>query len=220
MYQDFETELTPTTHKKRYAKVTLYLEVPSYEGDSVFDEYDIADIISKRVTDKKDIFETGPAEAILSPVGSDDPSKFKAPVGFIAPDGKFYLLESTENGLAHLTLANLVYSIYKDSINHKIMMNRSSYSLDYRLEYAGFIKVHAYDIRYYAHLDINFDPTGKNCLYTPDITDAQKEALITYIKKFNLDKYSFVNDTQYTTKDLIKLLKEGDIFVIRKIFEI
>ena len=151
----------------------------------------------------------------LSPIFDDEVEEYKKPVGYLAPDGKFYVIESDEDGLAHLALAPLVYDIYTDTIDHRFIC--STCGIDYDLEKAGFIKVHQYNVRYFSHCPVN---TIDGWIESPDPTEEQKMALVRYIKKFNWGREVFVNDTRYTVKELTKILKEGDDLAIRKVFEL
>ena len=130
LYENLENEyledLEKTgTHKRRLVKITMYLDVPSLSTDkntgiTTFKtesdiENEIEKIVSKSLS-KNDIYTTSPSDIMVSPIESDDPSNFKTPVGYLSPDGKFYLIESEENGLAHLELAHRVYDLYRDYI--------------------------------------------------------------------------------------------------------
>jgi len=203
----------PRTHKKRYAKVTLYLEVPSNYEDEDHLASDVAAFIDENL---KGFTTTAPAEAIMSEPGSDDIDNFCEPVGYLAPDGKFYIIESEEDGLAHLSLAPLVERTYRDTIDCRLM--GSTYGLDYDLEKAGFIKVHCSDIRYLAHRPVHGGRAG--WLDTPDPTEEQISALVSYARKFNLDGTIWVNERSYELNDFVKKIKQGDEFVLREIFNL
>lgn len=91
-------------HKRRLVKVTLYLEVPSVNSET--ETWYTEDELCKQIEyNLPEGFETTSwSDISVSDIEGDDPSKFNNPVGFIAPDGKLFLIESEENGLAHLAL--------------------------------------------------------------------------------------------------------------------
>lgn len=202
-----EENYLPETHKSRYAKATIYLEVP----EDLDDEYKVESEI-ERLLDYGQLHFTGPAEVMVSEPGSDEPEKFVSPVGYIAPDGKFYLMESSENGLAHLELAPLMLKIYGDKLN-TILLYGSGMSIDYGLERAGFVKVHTFDIRYLAHFQAGF---GSNEVYTPDITDAQLESILRYCKLWNYDGCVDINGKRVS----VSMIKQADKLALRKIFSL
>jgi len=202
-----EENYLPNTHKTRYAKATIYLEVP----EDLDDEYKVEREI-ERLLDYGQLHFTGPAEVMVSECGSDEPEKFVSPVGYIAPDGKFYLMESSENGLAHLELALLMLKIYGDELDSRLLYG-DGMSIDYGLEKAGFVKVHGFDIRYLAHFQVGF---GDNERYTPDITDAQLESILRYCKLWNYDGCIDVNGK----KVKVSAIKQADKLALRKIFSL
>ena len=202
-----EENYLPNTHKTRYAKATIYLEVP----EDLDDEYKVESEI-ERLLDYGQLHFTGPAEVMVSEPGSDDPEKFENPVGYIAPDGKFYLMESSENGLAHIELAPLMIKLYGDNLD-RVLLYGDGMSIDYGLEKAGFVKVHGFDIRYLAHFQAGF---GDNVRYTPDITDAQLESIIRYCQLWNYEGRVYVNDR--VTE--VSVIKQADKFALRKIFSL
>ena len=200
-------EYLPNTHKKRYAKATIYLEVPEDLDDECKVEHEI-----ERLLDYGQLHFTAPAEVMVSECGSDEPEKFIGPVGYIAPDGKFYLMESSENGLAHLELAPLMLKLYGDKLD-RVLLYGGGMSIDYGLERAGFVKVHKFDIRYLAHFQAGF---GSNERYTPDITDAQLESILRYCKLWNYDGCIDVNGK----KVKVSTIKRADKLALRKIFSL
>ncbi len=200
-------EYLPNTHKTRYAKATIYLEVP----EDLDDEYKVEHEI-ERLLDYGQLHFTGPADVIVSEPGSDEPEKFVSPVGYIAPDGKFYLMESSENGLAHLELAPLMIKLYGDKLD-RILLYGDGMSIDYGLERAGFIKVHKFDIRYIAHFQAGF---GSNERYTPDITDAQLESILRYCKLWSYDGCIGINGKRME----VSKIKQADKLALRKIFSL
>ena len=197
----------PATHKTRYAKATIYLEVP----EDLDDEYKVEREI-ERLLDYGQLHFTGPAEVMVSECGSDEPEKFVSPVGYIAPDGKFYLMESSDTGLAHLELAPLMIKLYGEELDN-ILLYGAGMSIDYGLEKAGFVKVHGFDIRYIAHSQAGF---GSNERYTPDITDAQLESILRYCKLWNYEGCVDVNGK----KVKVSAIKQADKLALRKIFSL
>ena len=157
---------------------------------------------------------TGPSETMISDPGSDNPEDFEYPVGFIAPDGKFYLVDGDTDGLAHLHLAPFVKELYEQKgILDNLHMFNSGLSLDYTLERAGFVKVHKYDIRYIAHFHIGGSINGEP-VYTPDLTDAQIQSIIRYGKLFNWEGVVFVNDKRVP----LSTIAQADKLCLRNIF--
>lgn len=214
MIPDEEFEYRTKNHKTRLARVTLYLEVPTQDANgNIQDENGTLSSI-ETILFNKGYIPTSSGEVNLSPIFDDYVYTYKRPVGYLAPDGRFYVIEEEENGLAHLEVSRVVYYIY--SRTQYIQMNRLGGSFETTLEKNGFIKVHVQDIRYFAHLYI-----GKNAFtgeenYTPDPTPAQVRALIDYCKHFNLDGVNFINEKRLD----MKILRNGDRLSIRKLFEI
>ena len=62
-----QDEYLPNTHKRRYAKATIYLEVP----EDLDDEYKVESEI-ERLLDYGQLHFTGPAEVMVSECGSDE----------------------------------------------------------------------------------------------------------------------------------------------------
>ena len=211
MYTDEELDyVQPKNHTRRLAKVTLYLDVPSEYGEGTL-EQDIEHKLSELGIDI-----TGPSETMISDPGSDNPKDFEEPVGFIAPDGKFYLVESRTDALAHLHLAPFVKELYEQKgILDNLNMFNSGLSLDYTLERAGFVKVHKYDIRYVAHFAL-YGGANDEPVYTPDLTDAQIKSIIRYGKLFNYEGDVFVNDKRVP----LSTIAQADLFCLRNIFDI
>ena len=200
LYKNFENEyledLEKTgTHKRRLAKITMYLEVPSLKTDkdtgiTTFKteseiENEIERIVSKSLS-KNDIYTTSPSDIMVSPIESDDPSEFKTPVGYLSPDGKFYLIESEENGLAHLELAHRVYDLYRDYIRDNRIFGPQ---IEDTLEHAGFIKVHGESVYYFANLPYGGYYDQTNCR-TPRVNEIQQQRLLEYFenKHFELER--------------------------------
>ena len=211
MYTDEELDyVQPKNHTRRLAKVTLYLDVPSEYREGTL-EQDIEHKLSELGIDM-----TSPSETMVSDPGSDNPKDFEEPVGFIAPDGKFYLVDGDTDGLAHLHLAPFVKELYEQKgILDNLNMFNSGLSLDYTLERAGFVKVHKYDIRYVAHFAL-YEGANDEPVYTPDLTDAQIKSIIRYGKLFNYEGDVFVNDKRVP----LSTIAQADLFCLRNIFDI
>lgn len=198
VYDYIEDLETPRDHTRRLAKITLYLDVPS-----TFDEVTLEHTIESKIKEL-DIYTTGPSETMISEPGSDKPEDFVDPVGFIAPDGKFYLVEGDTDGLAHLHLAPFVEQLYKPKLQY------SGMSLDYDLENAGFVKVHNCNVRYYAHCYIGKDT------YSPDLTEVQIQSIVRYGKLHGWEGDVFVNDKRTP----VTKIAQADQLSLRKIFEL
>lgn len=213
MYQqEIDDREVPRSSRVKLAKVTLYLEVPS----SYEDEYRLCSDLDAFINEQlKGVTTTAPSEGMISKPGHDNPINFKEPVGYLAPDGKFYLRESSESGLVHLELAEMVYKAYEDTIDHRFI--GSTYGLDYDLEKAGFIKVHCNDIRYLAHWPVR---ERGGWLDTPDPTPAQMDALIEYCNRHSFNGYdgAEVGVNEKTVK--VSQLKQAEPLMLRKIFSL
>ena len=212
MYEEELDYIQPKDHTRKLAKITLYLDVPS-----TFDEGTLEQAIENKIEDL-DINITGPSETMISEPGSDNPEDFEYPVGFIAPDGKFYLIDGRTNGLAHLYLADFVKNLYesKGMLENLHRYFDTGLSLDYVLEHAGFVKVHNYDIRYIAHFHLGGHTIDGEPVYTPDLTDAQIKSIIRYGKLFNWEGDVFVNDRRVP----LSKIAQADTFCLRDIFDI
>lgn len=199
-YKDsyIEERETPKDHTRRLAKVTLYLDVPS-----IYSEETLERTIERKISEL-DINTTSPSETMISEPGSDNPANFVNPVGFIAPDGEFYLVEGDTDDLAHLHLAPFVEKLYKPKLQY------SGMSLDYDLEKAGFVKVHGVNIRYFAHAIIGKDT------YTPNLTESQLQSIVRYGKLHNWEGDIFVNDKRIP----VTKIAQADQLSLRKIFEL
>lgn len=212
MYTDEELDyIKPKNHTRRLAKVTLYVNIPSDYNESTLD------MTINHKLNEIGIYQTGPSETMISEPGSDNPEDFEYPVGFIAPDGKFYLVDGRTDRLAHLNLAEFVKNLYKEKgmLSNLDRYYDTGYSLDYVLEHAGFVKVHNLDIRYIAHFRIGGSINNEH-IYTPDLTDAQIKSIIRYGKLFNYEGDVFVNDKRVPLSTIV----HADLFCLRNIFSI
>lgn len=219
MYYTDEDEIRTKNHKTRLAKVELYLEVPTNGEDGVLGEDGTLALIENALS-SKDITFTSFGDINLSPIFDDNIDNYVHPVGYLGPDGRFFVIESVEDGLAHLSLAHIVEEVYKDKIDYRYM--NSTYGLDYDLEKAGFIKVHENSIRYLAHWPFHSFHDG--WIDTPDPTYQQRKALVDYVRRFSLEcrgeSLISVNEREYEASNLIKILKEGDELAIRNVFNL
>jgi hypothetical protein len=205
-------------HKRRLAKVTLYLEVPAVNSET--ETWYTEDELCKQIEDNlPDGFETTSWSDInISDIEGDDQSKFKNPVGFLTPDGKFFLIETEENGLAHLALARRVHDLYEPTITERI------YGTSYEqwLENAGFIKIHCSEVRYFAnkHYHGFYDQPNAR---TPKVTEQQRQALYEYFKTHRkFAQIASINDYNMYRKNIpiTKWLREADDIQLQKIFEL
>ncbi|WQJ53414.1 MAG: hypothetical protein [Wendovervirus sonii] len=142
--------------KTRRYKVTMYIDVPLFNSE-IQDTDDMEQYLAEKL--KSDgIYGTFEVEKapIMSEVNGDlsyepeDITDFTHPVGFIAPDGLFYGVESDDNALAHIHLAPEIYDGYADLYTTH---QRSSLGVDVTLELMGFIKIHDATCRYYTEPD-------------------------------------------------------------------
>lgn len=220
MIPDEEYEYRTKNHKTRLARVTLYLEVPTQgAAENVLGEEGTLNLIESALK-SKDICFTSYGDINLSPIFDDDIEQYKKPVGYLAPDGKFYVIESDEDGLAHLQVSRVVYNKY---IGTRYMPHgRYGASFEDTLDKNGFIKVHENDIRYFVHIPLN--PYSDDPLRSPDPTQAQIDALIKYAKLFHWElrgeRSIEVNERTYELGRFIKILQGGDKLAIRKLFEL
>lgn len=221
MIPDEEYEYRTKNHKTRLAQVTLYLEVPTQRDvdDGVLGEEGTLKLIESALGSKNISF-TSYGDINLSPIYDDDIENYKNPVGYLAPDGKFYVIESDEDGLAHLQVSRVVYNKYTGT--RYLPHERYGVSFEDTLDKNGFIKVHEKDIRYFAHVPLN--PYSDNPSWSPDPTQAQIDALIKYVKLFHWDfrgeRSIEVNERTYELGRFVKILRGGDKLAIRKLFEL
>lgn len=200
-YNEYEEPITGS-HKRRFAKVTLYLEVPSlketeYGRVEFMSDDEIANMVEDCIVSNcSEIQPTSFPDIMLSDIEGDNPEDFDKPVGYLAPDGRFFLIESDENGLAHIHLSYRVYQLYSDLINGVF-----GTSLENKLEKAGFVKVHTLDVRYYSRMQYAgfYSDNDDEKRYTPRITEAQQESLLRYFdyimeKEFPEYKYVSINN--------------------------
>lgn len=121
----------------------------------------------------------------------------KLPVGYLSPDGRWFLIETSENGLAHIYLAEYVYQLYEDRIRQQRIFFMG---VDDALERAGFVKVHLWDVRYYAGIPYGGYRDQGTC-YTPPVTDVQVRRLCCYARRFGYMGEVFVNGGRRVSSD-------------------
>ena len=202
-------------HSIRQAKITLYLDVPTIDDKNHFiSDNEIVSLCEDNISKIPNFSVNAPSDIIAGPVESDDLEEmiFKAKenddnvVGFLAPDGKWWLTYCSKESLAHISLSSLVYNQYK----YELAQNSSDWhsSVDSILEHNGFIKVHGSDIRY-------FNNVGNS----PKVNSKQIDEILKYVR-LQLEcigaDYVCINGkiVQYTK------LKQMDDIVFNKLFEI
>ena len=202
-------------HSIRQAKITLYLDVPTTDDKNHFiGDNEIVSICEDAISKIQNFSVNAPSDIIGGPVESDDLEEmiFKAKenddnvVGFLAPDGKWWLTYCSKESLAHISLSSLVYNQYK----YELVQNSSDWhsGIDSTLENNGFIKVHGCDIRY-------FNNVGNS----PKVNSKQIDEILKYVR-LQLDYmsvgYVCINGkiAQYSK------LKQIDEIAFNKLFEI
>ena len=170
----------------RQVKLTLYLDVPtSDENNNFIDSSKIINICENSLRQNK-FYVNALSEIVLGPIESDDletkilevKRNNDNVVGFLTPYAKWYLMFCSEDNLAHIKLADLIYPYYKHELGYKFIDGNDDLNLDFILEKNGFIKVHCADIRYFSNVG-------------PKINDKQIDELIKYIqlqKKININE--------------------------------
>ena len=202
-------------HSIRQAKITLYLDVPTTDAKNHFiGDNEIVSLCEDAISKIPNFSVNAPSDIIGGPVESDDLEEmiFKAKenddnvVGFLAPDGKWWLTYCSKESLAHISLSSLVYNQYK----YELVQNSSDWHIciDSTLENNGFIKVHGCDIRY-------FNNVGNS----PKVNSKQIDEILKYVR-LQLDYmnvgYVCINGkiAQYSK------LKQIDEIAFNKLFEI
>lgn len=146
-------------HSIRQAKITLYLDVPTTDDKNHFiNDNEIVSLCEDAISKISNFSVNAPSDIIAGPVESDDLEEmiFKAKknddnvVGFLAPDGKWWLIYCSKESLAHISLSSLVYNQYK----YELAQNSYDWysGIDSALEHNGFVKVHGSDIRYFSNV--------------------------------------------------------------------
>lgn len=217
-YDEFGEPITGN-HKRRLAKVTLYLEVPTVnpETNTWYTEDELCKCIENNLPDGFDT--TSWSDIIMSDIEGDDPADFDKPVGYLAPDGKFFLIETEENGLAHLALACRVHDLYEPTITERIY---GGGKYEHWLENAGFIKIHCSEVHYFANKRYHGFYDQPNAI-TPKVTEQQRQALYDYFKihgKFA--EIASINNYNMYRKNIpiTKWIREADDIQFQKMFEL
>lgn len=148
-------------HSIRQAKITLYLDVPTTDDKNHFiGDNEIVSLCEDAISKIPNFSVNAPSDIVISPIESDNLEEMIAKakqdndnvVGFLAPDGKWWLTYCKKESLAHISLSSLVYNYYK----HELLYNFNSSSwhscIDSNLENNGFIKVHGCNIRYFTNI--------------------------------------------------------------------
>lgn len=165
-------------HSTRKAKITLYLDVPTTDDKNNFiGDNAIVSLCEDAISKIPNFSVNAPSDIIGGPIESDDLEEmiFKAKenndnvVGFLAPDGKWWLTYRSKELLAHISLSSLVYSQYKYKLAHNSYGWHSC--IDSTLECNGFIKVHGYDIRYF-----------NNVCDSPKVNSKQINEILKYVR--------------------------------------
>ena len=202
-------------HSIRQAKITLYLDVPSTDDKNHFiSDNEIVSLCEDAISKISNFSINAPSNIIVGPVRSDNLEEmiFNAKknndnvVGFLAPDGKWWLTYCSKESLAHISLSSLVYNQYKYKLS-QIPYDWYT-SIDSFLEHNGFIKVHGCDIRYL-----------NNVGNIPKVNSKQIDEILKYAKlqlEYMCAGYVCINGkiAQY-----IKL-KQMDEIAFNRLFEI
>ena len=202
-------------HSTRQAKITLYLDVPTTDDKNHFiRDNEIVSLCEDAISKISNFSVNAPSDIIASSVESDDLEEmiFKAKknddnvVGFLAPDGKWWLTYCSKESLAHISLSSLVYNQYK----YELANNSYDWytGIDSILEHNGFIKVHGCDIRYL-----------NNVGNSPKVNSKQIDEILKYVKlqlECMCAGYVCINGkiAQYTK------LKQMDEVAFNRLFEI
>lgn len=205
-------------HSIRQAKITLYLDVPTIDDKNHFiGDNEIVSLCEDAISKITNFSVNAPSDIVIGPIESDDLeemiSKAKQDndniVGFLAPDGKWWLTYCKKESLAHISLSSLVYNYYKYELSYNLCDSNSWHiCIDSTLENNGFIKVHGCDIRY-------FNNVGNS----PKVNSKQIDEILKYVR-LQLEcigaDYVCINGkiVQYTK------LKQMDDIVFNKLFEI
>ena len=203
-------------HSIRKAKITLYLDVPTTDDKNHFiGDNEIVSLCEDAISKIPNFSVNAPSDIIGGPVESDNLEEmiFKAKqnddnvVGFLAPDGKWWLTYRSKESLAHISLSSLVYSQYKYELARNLYGWHSS--IDSTLECNGFIKVHGCDIRYFNNVVDN----------SPKVNSKQIDEILKYIRlqlEYLGVSYVCINgkSIQYNR------IKQMDAIAFNRLFEI
>lgn len=204
-------------HSTRQAKITLYLDVPTTDDENHFIGYDeIASLCEDAISKIPNFSVNAPSDIVISPIESDNLEEMIAKakqdndnvVGFLAPDGKWWLTYCKKESLAHISLSSLVYNYYKYELLYNFDSSSWHSCIDSNLENNGFIKVHGCNIRYFT-----------NIRNAQKLNSKQIDEILKYIK-LQLDcmgvDYVCINDKiiQYSR------IKQMDEIAFNRLFEI
>ena len=204
-------------HSIRQAKITLYLDVPTTDNENHFIGYDeIASLCEDAISKIPNFSVNAPSDIVISPIESDNLEEMIAKakqdndnvVGFLAPDGKWWLTYCKKESLAHISLSSLVYNYYKYELLYNFDSSSWHSCIDSNLENNGFIKVHGCNIRYFT-----------NIRNAQKLNSKQIDEILKYIK-LQLDcigvDYVSINgkSIQYSR------IKQMDDIAFNKLFEI
>lgn len=148
-------------HSTRQAKITLYLDVPTTDDENHFIGYDeIASLCEDAISKIPNFSVNAPSDIVISKIESDNLEEMIAKakqdndnvVGFLAPDGKWWLTYCKKESLAHISLSSLVYNYYKYELLYNFDSSSWHSCIDSNLENNGFIKVHGCNIRYFTNI--------------------------------------------------------------------
>lgn len=165
-------------HSIRKAKITLYLDVSTTDDKNHFiGDNEIVSLCEDAISKIPNFSMNAPSDIVMGPIESDSLEEMIAKakqdndnvVGFLAPDGKWWLTYSSKESLAHISLSSLVYNQYK----YKLARNLYDWysGIDSMLERNGFIKVHGCDIRYFNNVD-----------NSPKVNSKQIDEILKYIR--------------------------------------
>lgn len=204
-------------HSTRQAKITLYLDVPTTDDENHFIGYDeIVSLCEDAISKISNFSVNAPSDIAISPIESDNLEEMIAKakqdndnvVGFLAPDGKWWLTYCKKESLAHISLSSLVYNYYKNELLYNFDSSSWHSCIDSNLENNGFIKVHGCNIRYFT-----------NIRNAQKLNSKQIDEILKYIK-LQLDRigvdYVCINDKsiQYSR------IKQMDETSFNRLFEI
>ena len=202
-------------HFIRQAKITLYLDIPTTDDKNHFiSDNEIVSLCEDAISKISNFSIKAYSDIIVGPVESDNLEEmiFKAKenddnvVGFLAPDGKWWLTYCSKESLAHISLSSLVYNQYKYEL---AQIPYDWYNgIDSFLEHNGFIKVHGRDIRYFNNVGNSLKVNSK-----------QIDEILKYVKlqlEYMCAGYVCINGkiVHYTK------LKQMDEIAFNKLFEI
>ena len=204
-------------HSTRQAKITLYIDVPTTDDENHFIGYDeIASLCEDAISKIPNFSVNAPSDIVISPIESDNLEEMIAKakqdndnvVGFLAPDGKWWLTYCKKESLAHISLSSLVYNYYKYELLYNFDSSSWHSCIDSNLENNGFIKVHGCNIRYFT-----------NVRNAQKVNSKQIDEILKYIKlqleSIGVD-YVCINgkSIQYSR------IKQMDDIAFNKLFEI